>query len=495
MNRNRPDGRKANTNSQPTGYAAYQQTLQAQQPQAPQGGYAQSPYQGPYAQPGYQQPQQVPGYPQGQSAVPPQQGGYTGYQGYQGYQAPQGGYQQGGPMPQGGYQQPPYQGPYAQPAYQQPYAQQNPNPYAQQGQNPYAQQGQNPYAQQPQAPYPPQPRTPYQRPRRRNPIDPMIPMLIALVVSVILGLLAVVTGNDILRWVFVVSAVIVMILLWVRNWVQNNIRVTGSVLLAVLLVITLVGLVSPPADSVQPTAPAAGTDASAFSVSQTQPEVLQSESEDVLQAQALSEGNADPVVNQGNSISEAEQQLQSFFYFWSSNNQDNMITLCAPSWQRSVEEPKKALFSILANRIPTEWHFDGITGTDNDSSRTITTVATIDRRNNKGLEIFRFSIIMVKEDEAWYVDPNSLKSNEKESPTPTAPLETPTQIPVATGDPNLVLYYNPKGGERYHVDAYCISAAAKNLPFSGTFLYSQLDEEPYASLVACSICGAPLRGE
>ena len=60
-------------------------------------------------------------------------------------------------------------------------------------------------------------------------------------------------------------------------------------------------------------------------------------------------------------------------------------------------------------------------------------------------------------------------------------------------DPNVVLYYNPNGGTQYHLDQNCKSAHTKYLPFKGTFTYGQINDAPYADLIPCSVCGAPLR--
>ena len=44
-------------------------------------------------------------------------------------------------------------------------------------------------------------------------------------------------------------------------------------------------------------------------------------------------------------------RLESFFRFWSANKQDEMLTLCSPSWQSSVDNPKTALFGLLKAAI------------------------------------------------------------------------------------------------------------------------------------------------
>ena len=72
---------------------------------------------------------------------------------------------------------------------------------------------------------------------------------------------------------------------------------------------------------------------------------------------------------------------------------------------------------------------------------------------------------------------------------------TPTQPPVNTSYPGMTCYYNPDGGKYYHIVPDCTSAAASNLPFKGSFDWSQINQEPYSKLQACAECGAPMRGE
>ena len=60
-------------------------------------------------------------------------------------------------------------------------------------------------------------------------------------------------------------------------------------------------------------------------------------------------------------------------------------------------------------------------------------------------------------------------------------------------DGNLILYYNPDGGSRYHVDRNCASTNPKYLPFSGQFTYAEVNDEAYMHLMPCNVCDAPLR--
>ena len=103
------------------------------------------------------------------------------------------------------------------------------------------------------------------------------------------------------------------------------------------------------------------------------------------------------------------------------------------------------------------------------------------------------TIMMVKESNDWYIDPQSLQTNESlETPDPNiTPTPAPTETPAVYSD--TTLYYNPKGGEYYHLDPNCKIINPKFLPLGGTFTYSQIGNEPFDKLKPCNVCGAPLR--
>jgi len=170
-----------------------------------------------------------------------------------------------------------------------------------------------------------------------------------------------------------------------------------------------------------------------------------------------------------------------------------MLSLTLPSWQRGVEKPETELFGILVNRTPLDYEINELSGTDNDTSRTANVRATINKNNGREPEVYLFSVVMTREDGTWYVDPRSLKSNEKETATPATENEMPTQPPQITAYPGMTCYYNPDGGASYHINPNCPSANEEYLPFKGTFSWEQVNSGDYASLKACSICGAPMR--
>ena len=471
-----------------------------QQQAQPQSGYAQQPQQTGYQprggfQQSYQQPQ---GY---------QQAGYQSQQPYQPYQQ-QGGYQQPYQQryPQGYPQQPqqPQQG------YQQGFGQQNAGygqyqqprpgyqPITKQSQSPYMQGYQYPQGGQPQGYGYTQPmqRVPQRKPAIRLETVAMIVLCGVLPVLFILGL--VFPGMPALKWAFVALAVLAVAALWIKPLVASNVRLTFTGVYAALAIVALVSALTgtPPLDSAAGTSNAANQGGQVTSQQQGSSVTNQQSSGSNDLGNWTTEVPATATPAPDDSLNnEAVEQLKSFFYFWSVNNQDNMITLCAPSWQRSVSEPKKSLFSILQNRVPLEYEVEKISGTENDTARTVTVTAEIDKQNGRDPQKYRFQVIMKKEDDTWYVDPASLESNVVETTAAVTINVTEEPPPSAVeGTADMVLYWNESGGgSYYHLDQNCSSANKKYLPFDGQFTFSQINEEKYRNLSPCTECGAPLR--
>ena len=63
--------------------------------------------------------------------------------------------------------------------------------------------------------------------------------------------------------------------------------------------------------------------------------------------------------------------------------------------------------------------------------------------------------------------------------------ETPAETPM---------YYNPKGGVKYHTNARCSSVKSTYLPLTG-ITYGDLSRYPFTELSPCGVCGAPERPE
>ena len=183
----------------------------------------------------------------------------------------------------------------------------------------------------------------------------------------------------------------------------------------------------------------------------------------------------------------ANELLRGFFTFWSGDDLDGMLSMCAPSWYEAQEEPRLRLFTILQNRTPLSYTPMEIS--DVEGGR----IAEFDRHNGREPQAYRLAVVMMKENGQWFIDPECLWNYEVYTAT-EAPDETgsePTPAPEITAD--TVLYYNPEGGTMYHLDPECRIIHPNFLPLTGHFTVSQLNDPEYSELRPCNVCGAPER--
>ena len=510
---------QAHTYSQPQGYNAsrnYQtpQVTGSQSVVGPQDTSGSYTGQGSFAQGGFQQnaPQSPTGYPGAPFTQPNgyQQSGYpqaAGYQQSAGYQQVSGyqqsiNYQQPGGIPgSGAYGYPGSQAPSGSYIPQTPYSQGYTSSGYQaggysQGYNAYSQMGRSaqPVPQQEtagQVPlngggYVPQP-----VPVRKAPFV-LTDAYLLILCALLLGLFALgmfVPGLGILKWVFMILAAGSIALLWVKPMTAGNKRLCFSIVFGLLILVTVIGFVTAGAGSRQTEMPQSNPDPVNTGVSgQAVPE------EQNVTAQEVTPMSSATNTPEPNADYEVLGRLRAFFDYWALNRQDDMLTLCSPSWASKEENPKTALFALLRNRTPKDYVEENISGTSNDDSRTVTITSLMDRNNGKDPVKYRMNIMMDKEsDGQWYVNPKSLLTyDDADTPDPSitetpAPTETP---PVYS---NTVLYYNPGKGEYYHLDQNCKRIAEKYLPLQGHFTYAEINDEKYKKLKPCAICGAPYR--
>ena len=283
--------------------------------------------------------------------------------------------------------------------------------------------------------------------------------------------------------------------IWYRRMFKDNTRILVTLLYAaacVVLIVMLFGGSSP--DSRQPdtTDPAQQQAAQTFGVTALG---------DEAGAQPTFSPTPEPTPTVV-PISEAQTRLEAFMTNWSGARIEDMVRLVQPSWANGQDNPSNRLFVLLGNRTPLTYTIEEISGSDNDSSRTVTMTANIDKNNGKDPTLYRFMVLMVKEGGEWYVDPNSLASNDEvknseetnvvdDSQNTTAenwtiaPRQTVTPAPPA----DQPLYYNPDGGSMYHMDQYCSSIREEYLPLQGSFPYYELGS--HRDLTPCLKCSAP----
>ena len=195
---------------------------------------------------------------------------------------------------------------------------------------------------------------------------------------------------------------------------------------------------------------------------------------------------------------EAADRVTTFFIYWSLNDLDNMLTLCDPAWKDREENPKTELFRILKNRTPVSLTIESVNEIAGESydGRTYClayAITDMDRHNGMAYIKYLYRILVVQgNDGLWYIIPDSLdNSEEAEDELPAE--ETPE--PETADAEDMELYYQPDGGEYYHLDQNCQLVHPKYLPLQGIFHYSELNDELYRDLKPCSICGAPPRPE
>ncbi len=284
-----------------------------------------------------------------------------------------------------------------------------------------------------------------------------------------------------LKWVFLAIATGAIILLWIKPMTASNKRLCFTIVFVLLAALTIFSLIPIGAgkDDTTNVTPANTSAVSGQNVS------------------TAAETTPKPAVTntpEPNADYEVLQRLRTFFDYWAVNRQDDMLTLCSPSWASQEDNPKTALFALLRNRTPNNMVEENISGTSNDLSRTVTVVSEMDRNNGKPAVKYRMNIMMDKEaDGQWYVNPKSLLSyDDADTPDPSI-TNTPAPTNTPAVYPNTVLYYNPGKGEYYHLDPNCKRIAEKYLPLKGHFTYAEINDEKYKKLKPCAVCGSPLR--
>ena len=107
---------------------------------------------------------------------------------------------------------------------------------------------------------------------------------------------------------------------------------------------------------------------------------------------------------------EIEERLDGFMNRWSTQDYDGMLTLCDPEWQANTEDARQALEDLIQNATLLENRYKKITGTAEDTLRTVTCATNIQRPGNKLHTSFQLDIEVKKAaDGLWYINPESLK--------------------------------------------------------------------------------------
>lgn len=285
-----------------------------------------------------------------------------------------------------------------------------------------------------------------------------------------------------------------LILMWLLNAFVPNARMTLSFIhMAMILVCLFAVWMSAPSSSsprqngqeVNVSVPQATDLASIFSQNANAGMVG-------MTAQNQSESSAEATQNPG-AASLAQKRLEEFMSAWMNNDFKKMVSLSLPSWVSSHEDPEQAMFFVRGIRTPLSFDFVNVTGSDADNTRTVNMQVKIDKSNGQTPRNYLMQVLMMRINDQWYIDPNSLSSEQEVADASMTQVPVITIAPMITASPSLQLYYNPDGGKQYHADPNCNIIKADYLPLQGTFFYSQINDEQFSKLQPCTNCHAPGR--
>lgn len=316
-------------------------------------------------------------------------------------------------------------------------------------------------------------------------------VFLSVVLSFVLPVLFVVSliipSNE-LRWGFLAVTALALLAMWVLGAFVRSARNTLSVVYIAMSVV--IGL--------------------ALFINQQSPEALRAiatrnppsavqQDEQALMSAMPTEA-PEPTADPASDMSEAQKRLEGFFNAWGKNQIQEILKYCSPAWINSTNSPTNVLFQNLSGNIPIDHEVESIGGSDGNNNRVLTYRAyfmdggeTVARRMN---------IRMVKVNDVWYVDPNSLDmvpineaAEQKASISNNMVINT-TIAPTVTEDPNapkVYVYYNKAGkGKYYHTSKIASCVDSQWWPLE-ELSYDLLNSQEYKNLLPCQSCGAPAR--
>ena len=298
-------------------------------------------------------------------------------------------------------------------------------------------------------------------------------------------------GFNILRYLFITASAASVGMLWYRQSFSASLRTGITIGYGLMCIVMLVIMLSGSNNDV--------INNKANITAQPTLTITEEPSAESLGYQPDQAPETTPPVEVEPKDTEEGLRLAAFMDNWAQNNIEGMLSYVSPSWRASQTDAATSLFSTLFNRTPLNYEIEKISGTSGDTSRSITMSASIDKNNGNDPVRYRFIILMDKEDGNWYVDPNTLSTNDADptdTPLPDNIAAVYTEQPRTTVTPvppdSMPLYYNADGGKYYHADPSCSSVNEKYLPMS-SFTYGELNDSPYKSLRPCLVCNAPTK--
>ncbi len=343
---------------------------------------------------------------------------------------------------------------------------------------------------------PPQQQLGQTAPRARS--FPVLQVMLIMVLP-IMFIVSLLVKDTRLYWAFVgLSLLCLLAMALLRAFVPGARKVLGVVhaaMIAVALFALLVSTPPPPVDTVQ------------------QPQSLQSifndnssaSMVDMVQSQAQSQ--PDPTESPA-SASQAQQKLDQFMSAWMNTDYAGMVSLSLPNWVNQHEDAtdaEKSMFHLRANRSILDYEVLDVSGNDGDQARTISLQASVSKNNGEAPLQYNFQILMMRVNNVWYVDPNSISSSQVANAQPQQQqavtnqvqqeeVTAQAQLPLTPAvSPDTILYYNADGGKYYHLDPNCSSIGAQYRPLTAMFYYRDVSSTKLKNLIPCPDCNAPAR--
>ncbi len=322
-------------------------------------------------------------------------------------------------------------------------------------------------------------------------------VMVTLVLPV-LFLLAFLIESNVLRLIFLGAAAICVAAMWLMNVFAHGARSTLTIayiaLMAVIGLSLVLGMQNPESRA-----------ASVTQKNQTG-QFTDKANTDALSAY-LANNAATPTpavyVVEESAVSSAQKQLENFLVLWQENNIPGMLGLCTPSWVQQQQNPEGVLWNLMMNRRPVGYLVEEVSGSEADTSRTITVKVTFLNEGTGETAVNRMQVLLFRVNDVWYVDPQSLggtvvdeaaelmkAQQEQNKIASTKAPATPTPEPQQQD--TLKLYYNADGGKYYHATNICDAVSQQYWPLS-EFYYTDLNTTGFKNLIKCPKCNPPDR--
>ncbi len=304
----------------------------------------------------------------------------------------------------------------------------------------------------------------------------------------VLFLISLIIPSNELRWAFLAVTALSVLSMWVLGAFVRSARNTLTVVYAAMTVV--IGL--------------------ALFINQQSPESLRTiatrnppssvQQEQQALTSAMVTEAPQPTTDPSSLIPEAQKRLKGFFEAWKKNQIQEILKYCSPAWINATQSPTNVLFQSLSGNIPLDYEVENDNGSDASANRVITVRAFF--QDGAETKPYRLNVRMVKTNDVWYVDPNSLDlvpvneaAEQKASISNNMVINT-TIAPEVTKDPNepqIVVYYNKEGkGKYYHTDKHCSAVASQWWPLT-EFSFDLINSREFKNLLPCQKCGAPPR--